>query len=61
MLTKKRFTGQDYERIAGELEHLAALVHPEMSHDAAERLKVIAREMRADAKSDVLNFHSTKP
>ena len=56
MPPKKRFTGKDYDRMAKELEDLAEIIHqhPEMNHHTSERLKVMAREMRGDAKSEYL-------
>ena len=51
---EKRFNAPDYERIAMELENLADLIHPRMTYEASERLRVIARQMRNDTKSDVL-------
>jgi hypothetical protein len=56
MLPEKQFTGADYDRMAKELEDLAAIIHkhPGMNHHTSERLKTMAKEMRGDAKSEYL-------
>jgi hypothetical protein len=56
MPREKPFTGRDYDRMAKELEDLADTIHehPEMNHHTSERLKVMAKEMRGDAKSEYL-------
>ena len=56
MPRQRRFTGADYDRMAKELEDLADTIHkhPEMNHHTSERLKVMAKEMRGDAKSEYL-------
>jgi len=43
-------TAREYARMANELEALAATIkaHPEMNHHFAERLALIARQMRED-------------
>ncbi|HMI97419.1 MAG TPA: hypothetical protein VK479_12975 [Micropepsaceae bacterium] len=58
MTPKKRFTGADCDRMAKELEDLAATIHrhPEMNHHTSERLKVMAKEMRGDANSEYLKI-----
>jgi hypothetical protein len=56
MSARKSFTIEDYQRMAAELEEISELMRlqPEMNHDMSERLKVMAAEMRADAKSEFL-------
>jgi len=56
MPPEKRFTGGDYDRMAKELENLADIIHkhPEMNHHTSERLRVMAKEMRGDAKLEKL-------
>ena len=60
-MERHQFTGADYNRMAKELEDLAAIDHPEMNHLVAERLKIIAKEMRIDARSAVLNTKFPHP
>ncbi len=56
MLPNARFTSRDYERMAKELESLAQTIrqHPEMDHHTAERLAIMASEMRQDARTEYL-------
>jgi len=46
----RRAALRDYREIARELEEVAELIlrHPELNHHAAERLQVIARDIRTD-------------
>jgi hypothetical protein len=46
----KSFTVGEYERMAAEMETLAATIrmHPEMNNHFAERLALIAKQMRED-------------
>ena len=46
----KPITAQEYERMAAELEAIAAAVrgHPDMNHHFAERLTLMAKQMRED-------------
>lgn len=53
---EKRFTVDDYKRMAQELEDMADTIqkHPEMNHHTVERLRKMVMEMRADADSEYL-------
>jgi hypothetical protein len=44
------FTAQEYERMATELEAMADTIRnrPEMNHHFAERLQLLAKQMRED-------------
>ena len=46
----KPFTAAEYERMAKDLEDMAAAIRlkPEMNHHFAERLALLARQMRED-------------
>ncbi len=50
-MTDKPLSVADYERMAMELETMADKVrqHPEMNHHFAERLTLIAKQMREDS------------
>jgi truncated hemoglobin YjbI len=47
---EKPFTAAEYERMAKELEDMAAAIRlkPEMNHHFAERLILLAKQMRED-------------
>jgi truncated hemoglobin YjbI len=51
-MTKKQkpITLEDYDRMAGELEVMSASIRarPEMNHHFAERLAILAAQMRED-------------
>ena len=48
--SQKALTKQEYERMAKELEAMSAAIraHPEMNHHFAERLALLAKQMRED-------------
>jgi hypothetical protein len=50
MPAKAPFSVGQYERMAGELQKMSEMIRarPEMNHHFADRLAVLAREMRED-------------
>ena len=52
----QKFTSNDYNRMAKELEEMAELIHrhPEKNHNTSQRLQKLAAEMREDAASEYL-------
>ncbi len=46
----KPLSAEEYERMSAELEAMARLIRdrPEMNHHFAERLELLARQMRED-------------
>ncbi len=56
MQPRKRFTADDYDRMAMELETMATTIrqHPEMNHHTWQRLEVMVKEMREDSQSEYL-------
>jgi hypothetical protein len=63
MLAHRKFTAQDYERMANELEVMSETIclHPEMNHHTSERLKALVREMREDARVQKMKKHPSLP
>jgi hypothetical protein len=59
--SQKALTNQEYERMAKELEAMSAAIRarPEMNHHFAERLALLAKQMR----EDLIHVHldKTKP
>ena len=49
-MPEKPFTPAEYDRMATELESMASAIRarPEMNHHFAERLALLARQMRED-------------
>ena len=48
--SEKPFTAEEYERLASELDTISASIRarPEMNHHFAERLALLAKQMRED-------------
>ena len=49
-MSEKPFTATEYDRMATELESMASAIRarPEMNHHFAERLALLAQQMRED-------------
>jgi hypothetical protein len=49
-VSEEPFTAAEYDRMATELESMASAIRarPEMNHHFAERLALLARQMRED-------------
>ena len=51
---KKMLTAEEYGKMADELDAMAAVIRarPRMNHHFAERLALLAKQMREDANSN---------